>query len=88
VDYEFSIELCEKELIHLREMQALMRAHVDTHDASFSAVGGRMDRIETNLERIEVTVGQVAEMQKVTEQKLQGLIDTLAREHSNGGSGK
>jgi hypothetical protein len=47
-----------------------------------------MDRIETNLERIEVTVGQVAEMQKVTEQKLQGLIDTLAREHSNGGSGK
>jgi len=88
VDYEFSIKLCEKELIHLREMQALMRAPIDTHDASFSTVGGRMDRIETNLERIEVTVGQVAEMQKVTEQKLQGLIDTLAREHSNGRSGK
>jgi hypothetical protein len=88
VDYEFSIKLCEKELIHLREMQALKRAHVDAHDATFDAAAGRMDRIETNLERTEATAGQVAEMQKVTEQKLQGLIEVLAREHSYGRAGK
>jgi hypothetical protein len=73
VDCEFRILVAEKELAHLREVQGIMRSHLEAHDASFAVVGSRMDRIETNLERIETTVGQLAEMQKVTEQKLQNL---------------
>jgi hypothetical protein len=84
MDYEWSIKVHERELAHLREMQALTRAHMDTHDTSFQVVGDRMERIETSLELTQATVREVAEMQKVTEQKMQSLIDILAREHSNG----
>jgi hypothetical protein len=77
MDYEWSIKVCERELAHLREMQALHRAHLDAHDGALNVVGGRMDRIEATLER-------TAAMQEITERKMQGLIDILAREHSNG----
>jgi hypothetical protein len=77
VDYEFQIRLAEKELTHLREMQAIMRSHQDAHDQSLAVLGSRMDRIEDNLEKVTV-------LQAVTEQKLQSLIDLLVREHRNG----
>jgi septation ring formation regulator EzrA len=77
VDYEFQIRLAEKELAHLREMQAIMRSHQDAHDQSLSVIGSRLDRIEDNLEKVTA-------LQAVTEQKLQGLIDLLVREHRNG----
>jgi hypothetical protein len=80
MDYEFRILVAEKELAHLREMHALMRSHIDAHDASFTAAIGRFDRIETNLEKLSL-------LQIQTEQKLQGLIDALVREHSNGHNG-
>ena len=52
MDYEFRIQVAEKELAHLREMHSLMRSHIDTHDASFEAAIKRFDRIEANLENV------------------------------------
>ena len=81
MNYEYRILLAEKELAHLREMQAIMQSHQDTHDQGFVAVASRLDRIEENLDRLVAA-------QLVTEQKLQGLIDILTREHSNGHKGE
>ena len=84
MDYEFRILLAEKELAHLREMHGLMRTHIDVHDTGFKAAEERFERIEGNLERTNTTLAETALLQKVTEQKLQSLIDLLVREHSNG----
>lgn len=84
MDYEFRILALEKELTHAREMQAFHRGHLDAHDASFKAVGTRMERIEADLADAVATLKGVTVAQVVTEQKLQGLIDILAREHANG----
>ena len=77
MDYEFSILAAEKELAHLKEMQALYAAHQEVHDKAFAAVGSRLDRIEEILEKLALA-------QAATEQKLQSLIEILVREHRNG----
>lgn len=84
MDYEFQIRLAEKELAHLKEMQAIMRSHIDAHDASFQVMSERFERIEANLEKIttsqvrtELNLAGIAE-------KFNGLIDLLTREHGNG----
>lgn len=79
MNYEFRIELAEKELAHLREMQSLIRARQDAYDQAVDAAIARFTRIEENLEKLTAA-------QLVTEQKLQSLIAILAREHGNGGS--
>lgn len=78
MDYQFRIELAEKELAHLREMQTLIRARQDAHEQSLDASAKRFERIEITLEKL-------AAAQLVTEQKLQSLITLLVREHGNGG---
>jgi phage shock protein A len=78
MDYEFHILVAERELAHLREMQALTRSHVEAHDSSFKAVEARFDRIERYLERTEANLAAMSE-------KFNGLIDALPREHGNGG---
>ncbi len=77
MDYEFSIRAAEKELAHLKEMQALYSAHQEAHGRAFDGVGSRPDRIEEILEKLAVA-------QAVTEQKLASLIDILVRERRNG----
>lgn len=77
MDYEFRIKIAEKELAHLKEMQALFRAHQDALDVSIGALSTVTERIEANLERLTAA-------QLLTEQKLQNLIDILVREHGNG----
>jgi chromosome segregation ATPase len=71
MNYEWRIFTLERELAHLKEMQALTRSHMEAHDASFQAVGNRMDRIEATLEALT--------------DKLDKLVDVLG-DHSNGGS--
>lgn len=77
IDYEFRILVIEKELAHLKEMQNLIRLHQDAHDQSLGAVENILERIESNVEKLSAA-------QLITEQRLQNLIDVLAREHSNG----
>jgi predicted transcriptional regulator len=84
MDYEFRIQVAEKELAHLREMQRLMRSNLDAHDASFDAAIKRFERIEANLESVSAMQKTLSTAQLVTEQKMQGLIDLLVREHANG----
>jgi hypothetical protein len=60
-----------------------MRSHIDTHDASFEAAIKRFDRIEANLENVSAMQKTLSTAQLVTEQKMQGLIDLLVREHAN-----
>lgn len=88
IDYEYRITVAEKELAHLREMQALARAHREAHDQPFAAVATRMERIEDNLDKATAILKDLSVAQKVTEQKFQGLIDILVREHSNGKLGR
>jgi predicted nucleic acid-binding Zn-ribbon protein len=84
MDYEYQITLLEKELAHYKEMQSLIRQHLDAHDASFEAVGNRMDRIEANLDRAaSLSVSTEAKIQAVSE-KLDRLVDVLLRSHKNG----
>jgi hypothetical protein len=78
MDYEFRILLAERELAHLKEMQALQRAHLDTHDRSFEAAGERLNRIESLLE-------QTAQSQVRTQKMLEDFVAILARSHGNGG---
>ncbi len=84
MDYEFHIQLAEKELAHLREMQPLMRSHQEAHDRSFTVVGSRLDRIEENLENVTSVLKELSLAQAATEQKLQGLIEILTRGERNG----
>lgn len=77
MDYEFKILLLEKETAHLREMQALMRTHLDAHDTTLKSLEAIMLRTEGNLERIS------SNMESLTE-KLAALIAALLREHPNG----
>ena len=91
MDYEFSIRVLEKELAHQREMQALLRAHVDAHDRTFDMVASSLQRAVSNLEKtnealsqLATAYAQLAAAQAVSEQKFQGLVDLLTREHNNG----
>jgi chromosome segregation ATPase len=93
VDYEFRIKVAERELAHLREMQALTQAHLDAHDKSFNAVEARFERIDAYLEKIaQAQVRTEANLVVLTDrltdlsQKFNGLIDALTREHGNGRS--
>jgi hypothetical protein len=81
MDYEWSIMMHEKELQHLRELQALTRAHSDAHDKSIAVIGSRMERIEANLDRASEILDRLTD-------KFDGLIELLAREHSNGKKGQ
>jgi hypothetical protein len=80
VDYEFRIKVAEKELAHLHEMQKLFAAHQDTHDTSITALGGRMDRVEANLEA-------TSELLRETATKLAELIQALRGGERNGHAG-
>jgi hypothetical protein len=80
MDYEFRIKVAERELAHLREMQKLTEAHQDTHDMSIAALGGRMDRVEANLET-------TSELLRETAKKLAELILALRGGSGNGHAG-
>lgn len=91
--YEFRIKVAERELAHLREMQALTDLHLDAHDRSLKAVEERFERIEAYLDRTEanlviITGNLTALTERLTDlsPKFSGLIDALAREHGNGRS--
>ena len=84
MDYEYRIQLAEKELAHYREMQTILRSHQDAHDRSIEGLKTIQQRTEANLEKLSVA-------QLVTEARLESLgkaleafIAALAREHSNG----
>jgi hypothetical protein len=77
MDYEFKILLLEKETAHLREMQALTRAHVDVHDTTLASLEQIALRTERNLEAISAHVEALAA-------KLEALVAALLREHPNG----
>lgn len=85
MDYEFHILLAEKELAHLREMQALTRSHVEAHDGSCKAVEARFERIDGYLEQIAVNLARTEVNLAALSEKFNGLIDALTREHGNGG---
>lgn len=95
MDYEYRILIAEKELTHLREIQAISRAHQDAHGQSIAAIDTILQRVETNLERLsalqivtEEKMHGLMTNQLAIGQKLQGLIEVLASEHSNGKKGQ
>jgi outer membrane protein TolC len=92
MDYEFHILMAEKELAHLRQMQALTQSHVEAHDNSFEAVERRFERIDGYLEQIaanqartEANLARTEANLAALSEKFNGLIDALTREHGNGG---
>jgi hypothetical protein len=86
MDYEWRIKLAERELAHLKELQGITRAHFDVTGQARETFGTTLERIEDNLEKLSAGVRQLQAAQLVTEQKLQNLIEILAREHANGKS--
>jgi chromosome segregation ATPase len=91
MDYEFHILMAEKELAHLREMQALTRPHVEAHDNSLKAADGRFERIDGYLEQIAANQARTeanlarTDIQLATlAERFNSLIDALTRERGNG----
>ncbi|MBV9269171.1 MAG: hypothetical protein JO061_23580 [Acidobacteriaceae bacterium] len=80
IDYQFRIKVAERELAHLREMQAIQQAHLDAHDCSFEAVGGRLDRIEADLAAAAANLNEVRPA-------LKNLSEIITHEHRNGKTG-
>jgi hypothetical protein len=86
MDYEYRIKIAERELAHLREMQALHTAHMDVTDKAIEACGTIMERVESNLEKLtlaqlvtEQKLAALAEIRTRTEERLQSLIEVLLR---------
>ena len=77
MDYEFKLRQVEEEARHEKAMRKLQGERLDAHDSTIAAIQLILERTERNIEALTVT-------QTVTEQKLQNLIDLIAREHTNG----
>lgn len=80
MDYEFRITLAEKELAHLKEMQALVRTRADTAD---DRLGRIEDIIRDHTEMfadVHATLHEVSELQKEQARAvlvLTGTVDAL-----------
>lgn len=84
MDYEWRIQIAEKELAHLREMQTLAHAHQDTTDQNVHILGNRMDRVEADLAETAANLKEASNLAKVTQQKLTELINALHGGQRNG----
>jgi hypothetical protein len=74
VNYEFRIQLLEKDLAHYREMQALVRERLDTVNRFAKQANERLDRIEAALEKL-------VEAQTHTQQILAAFIESLRKDN-------
>lgn len=84
MDYEFRIQLAERELAHLKELQQMQRSHLDTHDQSIEAIHGNLallisanNATAQNLESLTARVDTLAT-------KIDTLVDALLRQPRNG----
>jgi hypothetical protein len=84
VDYEFRIKLLERETAHLKEMQEISRDRHDTHDERLTLIQQILGAVSSRIQEVVEVQNQLAVDQRVTEQKLQQLIDVLLGGQQNG----
>ncbi len=95
LDYELKFKQIEEEARHENAMRLLQSKRLDTHDESIGFVKTTLDIILARLNETTEIVNKLAVSQAKTEAGLQGLqatlqdlIQTIAREHSNGKASK
>jgi len=84
VDYEFRIKLLEKETAHLKEMQEISRERHDTSEERLTLMQEILGAVTSRIQEVVEVQNQLAVDQRVTEQKLQQLIDLMIRGQQNG----
>jgi hypothetical protein len=84
IDYEFKIRLLEKDLQHYREMQALMRERMDTHQLNFDHIAAGLIGAGERLARIEAIVEATTANINTLSAKIDKLVDAMLRNNPNG----
>jgi predicted nuclease with TOPRIM domain len=91
MDYEFRIQLLEKETTHLKEMQRLLGDHTDITDDRLDKLqaitGGLVEsmvELRTNVVQLTVTVDKLATKVDHFAKKVDELVEALLREPRNG----
>ena len=84
MDYEFRIKLLEKETAHLKEMQEISRERHDTSEERLTLMQEILGAVTSRIQEVVEVQNQLAVDQRVTEQKLQQLIDLMIRGQQNG----
>jgi len=78
MDWEFKIQVMERELAHLREMK-------DLHNARLNAGDARHDALEALVTDLGKSVTQLTVNVTVLAAKIDTLVQALLAPHSNGG---
>jgi hypothetical protein len=84
MDCDIKLRQLKEEIRHEMEMRRLQTSHLDAHDASFAQVREIIAGTAEQIKELVGVVNQLAVAQGKTEAKLLSLIESLAREHSNG----
>jgi len=77
MDYEFSIQLLQKEAAHLKEMQDIARQRQDLTDQ-------RLERIQDLLIQAATNIRDLTAAQATTDRNLKDLIEALLHRPTNG----
>jgi len=86
MDLDWKIKQLEENLRHEQEMRKLQGDRLDTHDQHFAQLHLTLTEITNTINETNRLVAQLAVEQTKTEMMLQNLIQTIAREHTNGKS--
>jgi hypothetical protein len=81
---DLKIKQLEEEIRHEKEMRTLQGQRIDTHQSWLEGVNATLAVVGTRLDMLGVRLEALAASQEKTEAMLQNLIQTLAREHTNG----
>jgi hypothetical protein len=84
MDYEFRIQLLEKETTHLREMQRMMIERQDAADARLDRLGEITQSLAESTTRLGVNIDTLGANIDTLVTKMDTFIDTLLRQPRNG----
>ena len=83
MDYEFRIQLLEKETTHLREMQRMIERQ-DAADARLDRLGEITQSLAESTTRLGVNIDTLGANIDILVTKMDTFIDTLLRQPRNG----
>jgi hypothetical protein len=84
MDYEYRIQLLEKETAHLREMQRLAIDRQDTADMRLDKLGEIAHLLASKIDTLASTVDTLASKVDTLAVKMDSFIDMMLRQPHNG----